>query len=181
MQEEDASEYDIKGLAILMRGLLVYFQIQLHFAEDKNIRSLGAAYTSYQGRLCRHHSIYTWESVRSFHISFHQTAINQGVRNPVVWNGIDTTLESAILVKRDKPLNSTDPRQGDTKGLSNNKMKPPCFRYNRGQVCTKGCTYRNNCLACGDNHSSKDCTKSASPNNNGQVSSANTVPLGKRS
>ena len=71
MKEDDASEFDIRGLAILMRGLLVYFQIQLQFTEDENVRSLGAAYAVYQSRLCKHHSIYTWELVRSFHIAFH--------------------------------------------------------------------------------------------------------------
>lgn len=82
MKEDNASELDIKGPAVLMRGLLVNFQIQLHFVEHNKVRLLGAAYSSYQGRLCRHYSIYTWESVRSFHIHSHQTAINERIRDP---------------------------------------------------------------------------------------------------
>lgn len=39
MKEEDASEHDIKGLTILLRGLVVYFHIRLHFTPDKDLRS----------------------------------------------------------------------------------------------------------------------------------------------
>ncbi|MCJ1264257.1 hypothetical protein MMC22_004128 [Lobaria immixta] len=44
MKEEDATESGIKGLALLLRGLFVYFQIQLHVTEDANHRSLSVAY-----------------------------------------------------------------------------------------------------------------------------------------
>ena len=71
MKEEDALEFDIKRLAILMKSLLIYFQIQLYFTEDENVQLLEAAFALYQGRLCKYHSIYTWESVRLFHITFY--------------------------------------------------------------------------------------------------------------
>lgn len=181
MKEEDATESDIKGLALLLRGLFVYFQIQLHFTEDENHRPLSAAYSLYQGRLCAHYAHNTWESVRSFHISFHQTAINKGVCNPLVWSKIDTTLESTILLKRDRPLDSTNAKRGTSKNSSENEEKPVCFRYNLGHICTKGCTYRHSCQSCGGNHPLKDCNRSSVGNNNGQISAANSVLLGRRS
>lgn len=127
MKEEDATKSDIKGLTFLLRGFFVYFQIQLHFTEDANHQSLSAAYYLYQGRLCIHYAHYTWELIRSFHISFHQTAINKGVRDPLIWSKIDTTLENTIFFKQDKSPDSTNAKRGALKTLGENKEKPVCF------------------------------------------------------
>ncbi|MCJ1262795.1 hypothetical protein MMC22_002665 [Lobaria immixta] len=102
-----ASEYDIRGLAILIRCLGVYFQRRLHFASDDKVRALSAAFQKYEDYLCMLYSIYTWESVWSLHLVFHQMAINDGVDNPENWSlRTDTSLENSILTKRNKPLNS---------------------------------------------------------------------------
>ena len=101
MEEEDTSEYDIKGHAISMRGFIVYFQVQRHVALDENVRPLTAAFANYEDWLYKLYNTYTWESVRSFHLNFHQ--LNDRATNPDNWSKVDTSLESLLLIKRDRP------------------------------------------------------------------------------
>ncbi|MCJ1463077.1 hypothetical protein MMC07_001682 [Pseudocyphellaria aurata] len=79
LKDEDAVATDIKGLAVLIGCLGVYFQVELHFAPDEKIRSLSAAFQMYEDHMCKWYSTYTWESVRSFHLNFHQMTINDEV------------------------------------------------------------------------------------------------------
>lgn len=83
------------------------------------------------------YSICSWESVRSFHLVAHQMAINDGVDNPEHWSRINTSLESSILVKRDKSFNSSGSKQKASKGSSTGgtDLKPICFRFYKGQKC----------------------------------------------
>lgn len=129
MKDDDASEFDIKGLATLIRCLGVYFQIQLHFVPDKKMRDLSAAFQKYEDHLCKLYATYTWESVRSFHLNFHQMAVNEGVSTPDSWSRIDTFLENTTLIKQDRPLN-TEAKRGSLKTATGNDIsleKPVCF------------------------------------------------------
>lgn len=82
IKDKDAFKFDIKGLAILIRCFGVYCQIKLHFTPDEKIRPLLAAFQKYKDYLCKLHSTYTWELVRSFHLNFHQMAVNNAVNTP---------------------------------------------------------------------------------------------------
>lgn len=93
MKDEDASESDIQGLAILIRCLGVNFQIMLHFASDEKIRPLSAAFQKYEDHLCKLYSAYTWESVRSVHLNFHKMAVNDGVDVPDNRSRIGTSIQ----------------------------------------------------------------------------------------
>lgn len=75
MKDENASEFDIKGLATLIRGLRMY---KLHFALDKKVRKLSAAFQRYKDHLCKLYTMYTWKSVKTFDLNFHLMAINNG-------------------------------------------------------------------------------------------------------
>lgn len=188
MKDEDASEFDIKGLATLIRCLGVYCQVKLHFALDEKLRPLSAAFQRYEDHLCKLYATYTWESVRAFHLNFHQMAINDGVDTPENWSRIDTFLENTTLIKRDRPLNSTESRRGSTKVSTNgldfsSEGKPVCFRFNRGQECARGCTYRHVCQTCSGLHPSKDCPAPSKPppSASGPASATNLTPVGRRS
>lgn len=80
MKDENASESDIQGLAILIRCLAVNFQIMLHFASDEKIRPLSAPFQKYEDHLCKLYSAYSWESVRSVHLNFHKMAVHESTR-----------------------------------------------------------------------------------------------------
>lgn len=160
LKDEDASKSDIKGLVVLIRCLRVYSQIKLHFAPDEKFRSFSAAFQKYKDHLCKLYATYTWESIRSFHLNFHQMAINDGVDNPERWSRIDTFLENTTLVKQDRPLGSFNSKRGKA-NLDTSESRPPCYQYNQGRTCEIECTYRHNCQTCGGSHPSKDCNKSS--------------------
>ncbi|MCJ1466216.1 hypothetical protein MMC07_004835 [Pseudocyphellaria aurata] len=63
-----------------------------------------AAFQKYEDHLCKLYATYTLESVRDFHLNFHQMAINDGVDATDSWSRIDTFLENTTLIKRDRPL-----------------------------------------------------------------------------
>ncbi|MCJ1466064.1 hypothetical protein MMC07_004683 [Pseudocyphellaria aurata] len=112
MRDEDASEFDIMDLATLIRYFGVYSQVKLHFVPDEKVRNISAAFQKYEYHLCKLYATYTWESARSFHLNFHQMAINDGADVLDNWSRIDTFLENTTLIKRDRPLNSTDAKRG---------------------------------------------------------------------
>lgn len=62
MKEENALEHNIKDLTILLRGLVVYFQIQLHFTPDKDFCPLMGCFWKVQGS--------TLQTLQCLHMGF---------------------------------------------------------------------------------------------------------------
>ena len=96
-----------QGLPHLIRCLGVYWQVLLHLASSGIKDSLCRAFQTYQDRLLLHYTIYTWESVRVFHIIFHRGRVYQGVNDPAGWRRIDTTVENMYLTRRTPNLSMT--------------------------------------------------------------------------
>ena len=118
-RKEDASEYDIKGLAVSdqMPRRLLSDQASCCFRPEssssfgcfRTMRNTSASYTP---------SIYTWDSVGSLYFNLHLREINEGVNISEYWSTIDTSLENAILAKRDKLLSTFDCRRESSLGFS---------------------------------------------------------------
>ena len=176
-KEDDASPGDIKGLPHLIRCLGVYWQVLLHSAPSGIKDSLCRAFQIYQDRLLLHYTIYTWESVRVFHIIFHRGLVYQGVNDPAGWRRSDTTVENMYLTRRTPNLSMTG---GTTKlhpgsfpvGGSIEPKPMSCNRYNAGREC-KDCRYPHVCSLCFGHHTKNNCPKA-------HISNPNFMSTGRR-
>lgn len=97
MKDEDASVYGIKALAVLIRclGVLYISRYDFIFTLTRKFVLFRSHSRNTKNTFCKLYSIYTWKSVRSLHLVFHQMAINDRVNNPENWSRIDTSLENA--------------------------------------------------------------------------------------
>ena len=176
-EEDDASPGDIKGLPHLIRCLRVYWQVLLHLAPSGIKDSLCRAFQIYQDRLLLHYTIYTWESVRVFHIIFHRGRVYQGVNDPAEWRRIDTTVENMYLTRRTPNLSmtggTTKQHQGSIPVGGSTEPKPmSCNRYNAGREC-KDCRYPHVCSLCFGHHTKNNCPKA-------HISNPNFMSTGRR-
>ncbi len=81
--EDDFTTSEAKCVAQLLRCLLLYRQIIIHFSPLLVQLELSAALATYIYRLLGHSMFYTWETLRHFHFYFHQTRIAMGVYDPL--------------------------------------------------------------------------------------------------
>lgn len=79
--KKNAAAEDIKGSNYLARCIMVYFAAKIHFAEPASKEPLWQAFLFYLDRLFSHQSMYTWELIRIFHLTFHKTCICEKVNN----------------------------------------------------------------------------------------------------
>ena len=97
-KDVDLEEYE--SISHLMHPFMVYGVIICTFAPPPQKLPLAFAIMTYVHTLYKHLRIHTWDSVRNFHIVFHQKRISQGVYKPSGWRTPDHGLETAQLFKR---------------------------------------------------------------------------------
>jgi hypothetical protein len=92
-----------EGLSCLMQPLNLYTQILVHFAAADVQLELAAALADYMDHLFELNHTHTFESVKEFHLTFHQKRIVVGVWDPAGWREKDQQMEFLNLVKRKAP------------------------------------------------------------------------------
>ena len=101
--ESDSIPAEIRGLTHLLKYLIVYFQILLKFTPEGNQVVLQAAFADYQLRLINLTTIYTWESIRRYHLIFHSKRIMTGPGDAMGWRTVDRDLENEFLEYKPPP------------------------------------------------------------------------------
>ncbi|KAF8253296.1 hypothetical protein K440DRAFT_642268 [Wilcoxina mikolae CBS 423.85] len=128
-----------------MRPFIVYIAIIVTFAPPPQMLPLAFALITYQHTLYDLLRTHAWDSVRKFHIVFHQKRICLlvGVYEPAGWSTQDHGLETAQLFKRSATdvtrelpvqrqyiLTSSPPR-GPTTNQTNNSRGEICNNLNK--------------------------------------------------
>jgi hypothetical protein len=198
VEQDHASDDYRGGIPSLIQPFEIYGQILVQFAPPGVRPDLQIALASYRDLLYTINRTHTFESVKSFHFTFHYKRLSLGRYEPNGWLDPDSNLQMTILRQRDdssaattssrnkRPFNSHNGRGGDTRRSitsgweKNTGSQAPtvCFNFNKGQ-CTRGpeCLYRHICSRCHGAHPALDHNRitggSAEPD-------ANSAPLGPR-
>ncbi|KAF8533167.1 hypothetical protein BDD12DRAFT_900167 [Trichophaea hybrida] len=97
---EDVELEEYESISHLMRPFTVYMAIIVTFPPPPQKLPLAFALISYQHTLYDLLRTHRWDSLRKFHVVFHQKRICLGVYEPVGWSTQDHGLETAQLFKR---------------------------------------------------------------------------------
>ncbi|KAF8532864.1 hypothetical protein BDD12DRAFT_949988 [Trichophaea hybrida] len=119
---KDVELEEYESISHLMRPFTGYTAIIVTFAPPPQKLPLAFALMSYQHTLYDLLRTHTWDSLRKFHVVFHQKRICLGVYIPVGWSTRDHGLETAQLFKR----NATDSRERPVK--RQHTSSPPVAR-----------------------------------------------------
>ena len=118
MSKDDTVE--LKDIINLLSCFEVYAQIVCFFAHPAVALPLQEAFASYRSRLLYLSVIYTWKSLRAFHLAFVYTRIARGQDDVAGWKTIERSLEGQVLLRRPP---RTDPRP--SAGLSTSAKYRP--------------------------------------------------------
>ena len=110
----------------------------------------------YQTRLISFSQTYIWDSIREFHLIFHQTQIITGVDDVMSWQVVDCDLKTHILKHRPLIVKASS---STLKSASVTVSFRVCFKYNNSQKCWPDCYFHHVCAFCSKSHT--DCKKSA--------------------
>ena len=160
---------ELKGITNLLSCFEVYAQIVCFFAHPAVVVPLQEAFASYRCHILCLLVIYTWETLRVFHLVFVYTRITRGQDDAVGWKTIERGLEDQVLLKR---LSRTDPRPiaPSNKDKKHRPLGNSCDNFNE-RICNRpDCKYPYKCSRCGGAHPAKSCSKPP-------TSSANSVPI----
>lgn len=100
--EEGWRSNGIRDLAHLIRCLGVYWQAKLHFAPQSKRESLSRAFHLYQDQLLSLYQIFTWDSLRDYHLRFH-LSIRYQTDSPDLWRKPAGSAIYGRLVHRRRP------------------------------------------------------------------------------
>ena len=84
---------ELKGITNLLSYFEVYAQIVCFFAYPAVVVPLQEAFASYRCHILCLLVIYTWETLRVFHLVFVYTRITRGQDDAVGWKTIERGLE----------------------------------------------------------------------------------------
>jgi hypothetical protein len=198
IEQDHASDDYRAGIPSLMQPFEIYGQILVQFAPPGICPDLQIALEFYRDLLYTINRKHTFESVKSFHFTFHYKRLSLGRYDPDGWRNRDPNLQMNILRQRDdssvattssrnkRPFNSHHGPGGDTRRSitsgweKNTGSQAPtiCFDFNKGQ-CTRGteCLFRHICRRCFGAHPALDHDRITGGSTE---SDANSVPLGSR-
>ena len=133
-----------RGSFLIYKHILILLappsiQLQLNLTLDKYIDQLIT--------LCE---MYTWDSVRTYHLDFHQTRIIYGINDPEAWKNPDQKLKQLILVGR--PARDNDRVIG-----SSSASVDIYFIWNSEKKCPRDCKYQHICVNCRGSHTKGLC------------------------
>jgi hypothetical protein len=198
VEQDHASDDYRGGIPSLMQPFEIYGQILVQFAPPGIRPDLQVALAAYRDLLYSINRTHTFESVKSFHFTFHYKRLSLGRYDPDGWRDADPNLQMNTLRQRDdssaattssrnkRPFNSQhgpggDTRRSITSGWEKNtgsQAPTVCFDFNKGQ-CTRGteCLYRHICRRCFGAHPAMDHDRITGGS---AESDANSAPLGAR-
>jgi hypothetical protein len=200
VEQDHASDDYRGGIPSLMQPFEIYGQILVQFAPLGIRPGLQIALAAYRDLLYSINRTHTFESVKSFHFTFHYKRLSLGRYDPDGWRDPDPNLQMSILRQREdlsssaatssnrnkRPFNSYhgpggDARRSITSGWEKNtgsQAPTVCFDFNKGQ-CDRGpeCLYRHICRRCFGADPALDHDRiTGGP----AESDANSAPLGPR-
>jgi hypothetical protein len=198
IEQDHASDDYRAGIPSLMQPFEIYGQILVQFAPPGIRPDLQIALEFYRDLLYTINRKHTFESLKSFHFTFHYKRLSLGRYDPDGWRNRDPNLQMNILRQRDdssvattssrnkRPFNSHhgpggDTRRSITSGWEKNtgsQAPTVCFDFNKGQ-CTRGteCLFRHICRRCFGAHPALDHDRITGGSTE---SDANSVPLSSR-
>jgi hypothetical protein len=171
VEQDHASDDYRGGIPSLIQPFEIYGQNLIQFAPPGVRPDLQIALASYRDLLYTINRTHTFESLKSFHFTFHYKRLSLGRYDPVGWLDPDPNLQMTILRQRDDPSAATtssrnkrafnsqhgpggDTRRSITSGWEKSTQPPNvCFDFNKGQ-CTRGpeCLFRHICSRCHGAH-----------------------------
>ncbi|KAA8914380.1 hypothetical protein FN846DRAFT_902094 [Sphaerosporella brunnea] len=187
--EKDRDSQDYRGgLPSLMQPFEIYGQILCHFAPLGARLELQQALADYRDLLYTLNRTCTFESLKFFHFTFHNTRRSLGIFDPIGWRSKDTALQFNTLTRRE------DPTIAATRGLKRQHETPDnrrsplssgyertgtpqtvCFDFNKGQCSRPRCSYKHICRHCYGAHPGLDHDRIANAEPD-----PNALPLGSR-
>ena len=182
-KEDDATAAETTNILVLMRCFEIYCQIIIFLVPDTVKIPLSVAFAFYRDYLYGHARIYTWESVRTFHFTFHKSRIARGVTDPALWEEVDVRMEQLLLVRKTianpyrglqdgrswgsndfkgssdtRPPYQNKPTINDHANSYASRTTPICRLYNNGMNCGPNCRFAHTCNKCKkEGHPAKDC------------------------
>ncbi|KAF8536699.1 hypothetical protein BDD12DRAFT_807556 [Trichophaea hybrida] len=166
---KDIELEEYESISHLMRPFIVYMAIIVTFAPPPQKLPLAFALISYQHTLYDLLRTHTWDSLRKFHVVFHQKRICLGMYEPAGWSTRDHGLETAQLFKRNatdgtrerppKRQYTSSPPRGPTTNRSNSSGDEICNNFNKETCNWQGRRYTHVCATCEGTHPATKCTQ----------------------
>ena len=100
--------------------------------------------------------MYTWDSIRKFHLIFYQTQIITSVNNVMSWQVVDCDLKTHILKHRPSIVKVSSSTLKSAPVIVSFRV---CFKYNNSQKYWSDCYFHHVCASCDKSYT--DCKKSA--------------------
>ena len=162
-KEVDLEEYE--SISHLMPPFMVYGVIICTFAPPPQHLPLAFPIMTYIHTLYEHLCTHSRESVRKFHIVFHQKRISRGVYEPSGWSTSDHGRETAQLFKR-MPADNAHPTEqahaaGAPHGPANRSSSSDeiCNNYNNDTCTYPTSRYTHACATCEGPHLATQCSQ----------------------
>jgi hypothetical protein len=162
-EDVDLKEYE--SISHLMHPFVVYGVIICTFAPPPQKLQFAIAMMTYVHTLYEHLGTHTWDSVRIFHIVFHQRRIRRGVYKPSGWSTPDNGLETAQLFKSMPADNARPMKQPHTAGAAydpancSSSSDEICNNYNKDTCTYPTCRYTHACVICEGPHPATQCSQ----------------------
>ncbi|KAA8893977.1 hypothetical protein FN846DRAFT_895504 [Sphaerosporella brunnea] len=201
IEEDHASDDYRGGIPSLMQPFEIYSQILIQFAPPGIRLDLQIALAVYRDLLYSINRTHTFESVKSFHFTFHYKRLSLGRYDPEGWRDSDSNLQMSTLRQREdslvattsgrgkRPFNSHHGPGGDTTRRSvisdwekNTGSQTPTvyFDFNKGQCSRLHCSYKHICRHCYGAHPALDHDRITGGSTESDANSAPLGPPGKR-
>jgi hypothetical protein len=197
IEQDHASDDYREGIPSLMQTFEIYGQIFVQFAPPGIRPDLQIALASYRDLLYSIKRSHTFESVKSFHFTFHYKRLSLERYDLDGWRDSDANLQMNTLRQLEdssaattsgrnkRPFNSYHGPGGDTRRSiisgweKNTGSQAPgptvCFDFNKGQCSRPHCSYKHICRHCYGAHPGLDHDRITNAEHD-----ANALPLGSR-
>ena len=154
---KDVNLEEYESISHLMRPFIVYGVIICTFTPPPQKLPLAFAIITYVNTLHKHLRTHTWDSVRKFHIVFHQSRISQGVYEPSGCSTPNHGLETAQLFKRMPADNARPMKRAHTagRGCSSDEI---WNNYNKDTCTYPTHRYTHACTICEGPHPATQCS-----------------------
>ncbi|KAA8893554.1 hypothetical protein FN846DRAFT_895883 [Sphaerosporella brunnea] len=196
IEQDHVSDDYPGGILSLMQPFEIYGQIPVQFAPLGIRLDLQIALSSYRDLLYSIYRTHSFESVKSFHFTFHDKRLSLECYDSDGWRDLDPNLQISTLCQHEdssaatnsnhnkRPFNSHHGSGGDTRhsitsGWEKNvgsQAPTICFDFNKGQ-CAQGleCPYHHICCRCLESPPTLDHDRITGGSAD---SDANSAPLG---
>jgi len=160
-KDVDLEQYE--SISHLMHPCMVYGVLICTFAAPPLKLPLAFASMTSVHTLYKHLRTHSWDTVRKFHIVFHQQRISRGIYKPSSWSSPDQDLETAQIFKPMPADNAHPTKRAHTVGAphrqancssASNEMSNNYNQYTRTYLA---CRCTNACTICEGPHPATQC------------------------